>query len=473
MTDSSPLAQDISKRGFRIGAGLILILALILRVLGAKGDLAQDEITSLDLVAKITRFDQVFWQINNDNNHPLNSAWLYLVGPHASFLAMRAFSIALGVATVWAAGVWGARRSRLAGLMTMGLFATSYLMVNYTSEARGYAGMMLCIVLAVLVLENILSGKRQGFRLGLCVLSGTLFHYDMLLVTGSLALCCFWFVWRQSSDFGKALETTLQSFTWAGVFSCVCLLPIMLFPFSIGYIHAFSFVPFLGAYDLALQTAVNMPAPSGIYIDVMFAILVSLIWFSRHKTDFRALLYLMALVGFPILICLFRIANTNFPRHMIFCGMAYMFMMAEVGAHFWQRGAGARMAVGIVILVILAWNAQLLTKFYADHRGHYSQAVADMMAQGPVTYGMDKPLSKMVDFYSRTMTAPAPVFVPVERWCSAGPPQFLFLIWVQPNAMPQSHVTWGPPGCQAGYDRMQLYPAWGLTGSNWVLFKRD
>ncbi|TIP55024.1 MAG: hypothetical protein E5X68_36155, partial [Mesorhizobium sp.] len=75
---------------------VIGLAGLALRVLGARGDLWLDEIWSLVQLEPLTSIDQIFWRINHDNNHFLNSIYLYLVGADASPLLQRGLSIALG-----------------------------------------------------------------------------------------------------------------------------------------------------------------------------------------------------------------------------------------------------------------------------------------------------------------------------------------------------------------------------------------
>ncbi|WP_376704342.1 hypothetical protein RQ479_05220 [Mesorhizobium sp. ISC25] len=123
-----------------LAALVIAVTGLVLRLLGARGDLWLDEIWSFALIEPLTSIDQIFWRVNHDNNHFLNSVYLYLIGPDASPLIQRGLSIALGVATIGAAAASAASRGRQAMIATSLLFAVSYPMVHYGSEARGYAG---------------------------------------------------------------------------------------------------------------------------------------------------------------------------------------------------------------------------------------------------------------------------------------------------------------------------------------------
>jgi hypothetical protein len=52
---------------------LVLVIGTGLRLAGTRGDLWLDEIWTLVLLQPISWVGQIFWGINNDNNHFLNS----------------------------------------------------------------------------------------------------------------------------------------------------------------------------------------------------------------------------------------------------------------------------------------------------------------------------------------------------------------------------------------------------------------
>jgi hypothetical protein len=101
--------------------------------------------------------------IHVDNNHALNTLWAYLLGPHRPELLYRLPSIVAGTAAILLAGLINVsqcgpvdlRSRRRAFAIAAILFAGSYLMVHYASEARGYS---LAIALA---LTALLAGLRE------------------------------------------------------------------------------------------------------------------------------------------------------------------------------------------------------------------------------------------------------------------------------------------------------------------------
>lgn len=76
----------------------------------------------------------VLWGLRHDNNHPLNTLWLLVVGWRADWLACRAPAIVFGVIAILAARA-RAGGATVAGRITTGAFAGSELLVAYSSEA--------------------------------------------------------------------------------------------------------------------------------------------------------------------------------------------------------------------------------------------------------------------------------------------------------------------------------------------------
>jgi hypothetical protein len=159
-THDSPGGDSLSDTIFdRSGGPLLLLAALIviaaiLRIVAAHNDLWLDELISLDLVSAAKTPWQIFTAIHSDNNHYLNSLYLYFLGSQDHPVRYRYLSVLCGVSLV-PAGYWLlARRSRVEGLILAGLFACSYPFIHFSSEARGYAGALLGTTLACAALAG-------------------------------------------------------------------------------------------------------------------------------------------------------------------------------------------------------------------------------------------------------------------------------------------------------------------------------
>jgi len=118
----------------------VLLLAGALMVAAARGDLWLDEIWSMSFARQAKSWSDVLVRFRHDNNHVLNTLYLYCFRECSEPLVLRLLAIASGVASVLLIGVAARQRwGRAEALVGMVLLATSHPMLLYFSEARGYA----------------------------------------------------------------------------------------------------------------------------------------------------------------------------------------------------------------------------------------------------------------------------------------------------------------------------------------------
>ena len=207
-------AQQFSTR--RIAAlAAIMMLGLALRLWDARGGLWVDEAWSAQFVAQAGSPWGIFWRINHDNNHYLNSLWILLVGPYASPLLIRALSIATGTLSIAVAGAIGWRRDATTGLIAALLFAVSPILVAYGAEARGYGPMLLAMLVSVLLIDRWLDhdhrdGAPPAWSLAALTLAGLLAQLTYLF---ALAAFAGWIVTARSrsTSIDSAVATTARA----------------------------------------------------------------------------------------------------------------------------------------------------------------------------------------------------------------------------------------------------------------------
>lgn len=134
-------------------AGLLLLGAALI-VAAGRGTLWFDELLSLQWARSAQHPWHILELYRHDNNHPLNTLWLLLAGEDRHPWAYRALAMLSGM--VLLVLVWLAAR-RLSGKFAwvpLLLAATSFPLVLYASEARGYAPALACLVGAWLVVST-------------------------------------------------------------------------------------------------------------------------------------------------------------------------------------------------------------------------------------------------------------------------------------------------------------------------------
>ena len=130
----------MSKRTTIIIIAAIVIAAAALRLPGIFTDFWLDEIWSLNIAKSVhSPADVVLSEAARiDNNHPLNTWYLYALGDVRHWWLYRLPALATGIASVIvvAHAMW--RRSATEAIAAALIVALSFPLVFYSSEARGY-----------------------------------------------------------------------------------------------------------------------------------------------------------------------------------------------------------------------------------------------------------------------------------------------------------------------------------------------
>ena len=199
--------MDVGERQSRswwMAVGAAALAGLVLRIAAARGGLWTDEAWSVIYAARARDAAGVFLRINHDNNHHLYSLWLQAIGTHASPMLMRLPAIVAGTLSVPLAALVVARRSAWAGIAAAILFAVSPTMVNFGSEARGYALMILAALGFLWLAAEAIEGRERpgtSWWLALVAALGMLSHMTMAAPVGLIAL---WFYLERRAAAGPA-----------------------------------------------------------------------------------------------------------------------------------------------------------------------------------------------------------------------------------------------------------------------------
>lgn len=121
--------------------------ALAVRIPGALQDPWIDEVWSWGLARTRASTGEVF-TIQSSNSHALITLWIRLLGDQPTFLLYRLPSLLAGIACVPVAARIAFRHGRASAIAAAWIAAVSFLGIVYSSEARGYAPMVLCSLLA-------------------------------------------------------------------------------------------------------------------------------------------------------------------------------------------------------------------------------------------------------------------------------------------------------------------------------------
>jgi hypothetical protein len=454
---------------------VVIAIGSALRIAGTRGDLWFDEIWTLVLLQPIGWVGQVFWGINNDNNHFLNSVYLYAVGPDASVMVQRGLSVVLGTAAIAAAGLVTIRNGGRAALIAMALFAVSYPMVHFGSEARGYAGLVLFALLALVCLQHELDRphwvNRQG--LGAAIGLGLISHLTMAGPAVVLALWTFWLVWRRTGSLRAAEAETRTIFrsaiVWALVIGAVMVFGALRHGFTVGGIDPFEPARFVEGYGGLIRLLLGLPEQVPAWSCLAAAALAVIVAAMLRRHDPMAGLYVGSVILLPAAMFAAHLPNLQFARYYLFAGAMFLLFVADCMGRAWQRGGIWRSIALVAVLAFALGNAASLRSFLEGQRGHYAAAVARMAEQGAFAYGGDHDFRTplLVNFFAGRQGATAH-YVPLAEWCRTTPQ---WLLIEDPNVQARTKLDVNAPTCSLHYRRDGLFPAWGLSGWQWALYR--
>ncbi len=442
----------------RGSVGAIVLLGALLRAPGLFTGLWLDEIHALSSATDVRSAIEVFTGIHHDSNHWLVSLWMHLVGPAAPFWVYRLPSFLAGIAAVLFAGWLAALEGSKPGLAML-LTATSFPLIFYSSEARGYSLAALASLCLLLCLVRWFETRRRSFLAGsaLSACLGLLSHLSFVMVLIAVAVYSLVLAGRGAISLRNALSPPAVP-----VLLLAGLVAINAGQFVIG--GGTSAPPgtvLVETASLALGGPVEGPFV-GIVAGLACALLafemvrrVGAYWSHRNSTEVRSHLWVffVAAMLLPIWLVLTLDPPFLYPRYFLVL-LVFVPLLAASFAHSLARPWSA--------LLVFAWlsvNGCAIWGFTGDGRGGYEEALRFLMASSDrveVEIGSDH------DFRNRTILAFYRGRMGSEgarlRYVISGPAEF----WIG------SYKGSRCEGCQL----LREYPSTSLSGARWRLYRR-
>jgi len=496
-------------RKLLMGLGAIVLAGALLRVFSASGDLWLDEIWSLDNIALARTLCSACDRIGiffHDNTHPINTLYMAAVGAKASPFAYRLLAIVSGAAMIIVAAAIGLRRGPREGLIAAAMVATSYPMVHYASEARGYAPMLLALLAAVYYLERYLEapGRGPAFAfIGVTVL-GLASHISFIVVLAALGLSA-------AGAFYKTTASAISTLARLSVlFGVQAVLVTAYGAVAVGNMVyggrsdmpiedslAIMFGATFGIDPLALTTA-----PALAMVGVTMAGLVGLaVWWTRRLGDGAWVFLFLLAVVYPLGFLIFDPPLGTVPRYFIASALVALMATARLYAGMITAGGKLRAVAWAGLVLFFIGNGILLEKSLSGGRGTPAlalEAIAEagdknrpalitthhLFSIGTVVnyYARERGLSDRIRFVqpkdeTRSL---APWFITNRHF--AVKPEGAISPWhwyafenfsgeKEFPSLPEFLDRDGPQG-PVRYKRFGLYPHWGLSGSTWVIYRR-
>ncbi len=454
--------------------GGLVAVAAALRLAASGGAPWIDEIFSVGLAQFASGPWDILVGINHDNNHVFNTLWLRLAGDAAPAWVLRLPSVAAGSLAVLLLVLWRSRACRVEGLVAGGLGAASILMVQYGSEARGYA-LATCLTYAMLlVLRRAEGSGRWGAAAGvwLLVLGGLLAHLSFVFVAaGAIAWGALRAAWSMDRAalalFARihAVPALTIAALWFGRARDMTIGGGVPNPGTFSAIAALSHVaggPSEGAGAWTLAALVAIMALGGLAVMAL-----------RREAD--AGLIVIAGVVIPGATVLLLHPPYLVPRYFLLpCALAFAPLAALV-AEGLARGGRLRIGAAAGLALLIASNLVADARLILVGRGDAGAALrlirASAAGESSVTVGADNDFRLGVNlwYYRRELTGlprltPAPGSAAVTD-----PPDFLLTEDFRPRAAAAPEITIRGG---ARYELMRTFPHDGLSGITWGVYRR-
>lgn len=457
--------------------GWILILVLaggLLRYLASSGDFWFDEIWTWNLINPVQNPIAIITELHHDNNHILNSLWMWCLGSKASFVLYRLPCIILGTLAVAVVGLSWPTNERAQRLIATLLFTFSFFCIQYSSEARGYGYLMFFTTAATaLVLRSKYDAlfNWEMIAFWFCCLFGFLSHATFTFAWLTLALVNVSTVWRQASPISRKVGAIAS---WYFV-PAICLL----FVWTANYRHleigggdsegTLSVV--LATFSLTIGGPVNGVLMLIFAIVAMSLLLAALI----HASATRIPVAIMGWVGiivFPLLTLLILKPSPLYPRYFLVPFVFTLIVLANFLAFLWDRGKPARITVAIALCAFVLANMNLAIPLMREGRGHYRaalEAMNDMSSDSRILVASDHDFRNLMilDFYHRRMDSlKIADYIPEGKWPVAGPEWVILHDWRHDFSPPRTFPD------QAGniYVKIDEYHYAGLSGFHWAIY---
>jgi hypothetical protein len=413
-------------RGLFVAICAALVVAgAVLRVLAAQGELWLDELWSFRLVHTLTEPTGIFTRLHHDNNHHLNSLYLWFVTESPVWIRYRLHVVAAGIVTLVLAAVLARREGGRAQAFGVTLLLSgSFLMVLYGSEARGYALAVCFAFSAALLAARFLRSGRYlwAASYSIVVVFGILSHLTFLHALLGLMT---WTAWRAVRQNGRA--GAFRAFAALHVIPLAAL--VVLYWLDLRHTVAGG-GPVHGTLTViarALSLCVGGPeggpwlVPAASVAAIAGVLSIALV--RRSGSDLWILIAVTAGVA-PALTLLTLDTTLLFERYFLVAAAFLTFSFGWLLAAAMQRSHLVALALALAFVLP---NAMRIARLIDLGRGAYLPALQHMTAratQHPVTVGSDHDFrnGRLVEFYRQFVPAVDGLeYHTGVEWAAAGP----------------------------------------------------
>ncbi|MFZ5562622.1 MAG: hypothetical protein ACOZBW_01110, partial [Thermodesulfobacteriota bacterium] len=470
-----PAASILTAVSFFIIAG-----ASALMFLAARGDLWHDEIWSILFAESATTPLELFF-FNHDNNHLLNTFFLYLVGNQRHLIVYRLFSVLSGIGSLLLVGhiaqkLWG----NLEKLLALVLCGLSFQLILMFSEARGYAPAILFSLLAFACLLSIAASLKPlplvlfWVACGLGILAhATFFIVYLAIFVYSLPRLPHEFQEKKSHHsqatrllFVYGPPTIFMAGLYLWFFAPVIIGGGPAAPKGRTAIQSIS-LPFGQIWEpgMAIFTGI-----------VTILMIVSGLYLIHRQNNRLWYFFATALIAAPILLVAVTRPPYFSPRYFTICLPFFYLLAARLLSTFFTGNNLRRWAAAAFVAVFIAGNMQQTIPLVIKGRGHYKDALDAIMKyskENRITVSGDDyyTIMRLILFYSRFLpSSPEIRYIKPSDW-KRQKPDWIILHAQGPKEKPLPLIVMPDIGCYRLFGEYR-YCGYG-SGWHWFVYQKD
>jgi hypothetical protein len=453
----------------------LLALAALLRLGALRAEFWFDEIWSWEFA----RAAGSPWELvagahhHHDNNHKLNTLYLWLCPDGVAWWCYRLHSFAAGLVSVVLAVLIARRRGQAEAVFAALLFATNYWLAVASTEARGYALAVSFALLAFYALEGYFTGGgwRMLVLFWVSVLLGFAAHLTFIHCYLALGLWSVYHFARRRSPARSEIRELLICHAVPSLFFVVLyLVDIRRMQFGGGPpVPTTEVLGRLLGLGLGVSSSPMWFVPVAVFALVVFGIGLRLLATNPQNSW---LFFAVAVVGSPALFLLGKPAFL-FERYFLISFVFFLLLLSYVLAWLWRSSRPGAFLAGTMALAIAAGGAWQIRGFERAGRGHFLDALAWIEYETPgsvvaVSGDYDFRVQKFYTFYVPYLdTSKQVTYQPQDTLPAEG------VDWLLVHRLDDRH----PPEPRMydtlgnAYRRVGDFPIHSFGGWSWYVFR--
>jgi hypothetical protein len=437
--------DQLTVRGAML-AGAGIALGGILILFAARGDLWLDEIWSVFFAEAARTPWEIVTRFKHDNNHVLNTLYLYVIGKQQDLMVYRGMAIVSGIGSLLILRKIALRWGPAESVIVLLLAGTSYPLILYFSEARGYAPAILFGLLSLFLLQEC-QRRFHPVRLVLfwsMSILGVLSHLTFVIVFLSLAIYSLHYELTADAPFTRRSLQAGKYLFVPGVFITAWYL-FYASEMTIGggpavdkyTILAQGIASLLGLPDTLLVLGIPL---------LMLPVLWSLVLLYKEG-DREWSFYGSALLVAPAFAIILAGSSYFNYRYVIVCFPFLYLVISRLLAKSYHSDAKAYHYLAFFVLgLYVLGQAFRLAPFFEHGRGSYRPVISEMAKTSSgtmITVGSDNDFRNkmLIEFYSRFLDGGKRLrYIDQQLWTS-DPPEWLILHSLDEAVVPEPWIS--------------------------------